>query len=224
VCLVHQKEDKLFADKNWWLLVLLLMLSACQHIAPNSENNEWLNDETFFAQRQTDFEAQNKWQYSARVGVTSKSMNEQANIVWLFENELNSVRLFGPLGAGQVKLEFDDYGVQLSDKKGITHQGYASQGDTAERLLSEIAGLPIPLEALSYWMFVLPQPGSIFEYQVNQEGNLSSLKQLGWQINYADYRDYGGNFLPRRLTATRSEWGDNTEEVTVRMVSRDWQW
>ena len=207
-----------------WLVLLSVFLSACQHIQRESDNAEWLSDDTIFVQRQVDFEQQAMWQYSAKMGIVTENINEQANIVWSFSNQLNDVRLFGPFGAGQVQLEFDEYGVRLSDKDGVVHQGYAANGDTAEKLLSEIAGLPIPLDALSYWMFVLPKPGTVFEYQLDEQDDLTVLKQLGWLIQYSDYRDYGGNLLPRKLTATRTRLGVTTQRVTVKLVTKDWQW
>ncbi len=214
-----------FIQKPYLIMLLAVFLSACQTVPERSlDNGEWLTDEVFFVQRQIDFESQEKWEYSARVGVVTSEHNEQANIVWASNNQVNNVRLFGPLGVGQVKLDFDQDSVQLSDRSGVLHHGLTSQGDTAEKLLSNIVGLPIPLDALSYWMFVLPQPGAVYEYQVDEQNDLVGLKQLGWQIVYSDYRDYGGNLLPRRLTATKSDWGDRVEKVTVRLVTNDWKW
>ena len=206
---------------RWIGLLCLFSLSACQHIEPQSSNDEWLTDETIFAQRQVDFESQRAWQYSAKVGVVTEQVREQANIVWDYSDQSNNVRLFGPLGVGQIKLEFDQYGVQLSDSKGILHQGFASQGVTAETLLTDITALPIPINALSYWLFVLPAPNSVYSYQLDDQGNLSSLKQLGWQIGFQNYRDYAGNVLPRKLTAVRN---DGTQSITVRLVTKNWQW
>lgn len=191
---------------------------------PLLTEGEWLTDETLFAQRQLDFASTQVWQYSANVGVVTDKTSEQANMVWRFADQTNDVRLFGPLGAGQVKLEFDQYGVQLSDSKGVLHRSMAAQGGSAEKLLSEITGLPIPVDALAYWLFVLPTPQHGFAYQLNEQGNLSVLKQLGWQIHFSDYRDYAGNFLPRRLTAIRLSDKDKTQAVTVKLVTKAWEW
>lgn len=212
------------SNYHWLKLLPLLLLSACQHVSPEYSEDNWLNDETVFAQRQIDFTSQNTWQYSAKVGVVADKVREQANIVWRFSDQANEVRLFGPLGAGQIKLEFDQYGVQLSDKNGVIHRGMASEGVSAESLLSDISGLPIPIDALAYWLFVLPTPQHVFEYQLNEQGNIAVLKQLGWQISYSDYRDYAGNFLPRLLTASRTNSSDKTQTVTVKLITKEWQW
>ncbi len=202
-------------------ILLIVLLSACQHIEPQQNNSEWLTDETTFVQRKTDFASQSAWQYSAKVGVVTEQVQEQANIIWNYSDQANSVRLFGPLGIGQVKLEFDQYGVQLSDSKGILHSGLASEGVNAQKLLADITKLPIPIDALAYWLFVLPDPDHAFSYQQDEQGNVVGLKQLGWQIQFSDYRDYAGNRLPRRLTATRDS---QTDPVTVKLVTKGWQW
>ena len=153
--------------------------------------------------------------------MVTKQIQEQANVVWDYADQTNSVRLFGPLGAGQVKLEFDQYGVQLSDNKGLLHRGLAAEGVTAEKLLTDITNLPIPVDALVYWLFVLPAPEFAFTYQLDSQGNVASLQQLGWQISFSDYRDYAGNLLPRRLTAIRD---DVEQAVTVKLITKNWQW
>lgn len=202
-------------------ILLLLLLSACQHFEPQQQESDWLTDETVFMQRRADFESQLAWQYSAKVGVVTNQVQEQANIIWNFSDQANSVRLFGPLGVGQVILEFDQYGVQLSDSKGVLHRGLESEGMSAEKLLADITQLPIPIDALTYWLFVLPDPEHVYSYQQDEQGNVIGLKQLGWQIQFSDYRDYAGNLLPRRLTAIRDNQAD---PVTVKLITKGWQW
>ncbi|MBX2847904.1 MAG: lipoprotein insertase outer membrane protein LolB [Acidiferrobacterales bacterium] len=203
------------------VVALIALLSACQTLEPQPPGGEWLSDETIFAQRQADFEAQTVWQYSAKVGVLAEQLQEQANIVWDYGDQTNNVRLFGPFGAGQIKLQFDQYGVQLSDSKGVLHQGFAADGITAESLLTDITKLPIPVDALVYWLFVLPDPDYAFSYQLDPQGRVVALRQLGWQISFSDYREYVGNILPRRVTAIRDE---QEQSVTVKLVTKAWQW
>ena len=207
--------------KAFLIASLLILLTACQHIEPQQQEGEWLSDETYFVQRQTDFESQASWQYSAKVGVVTDQSQDQVNLVWDYSDEANRVRMFGPLGVGQVKLEFDQYGVQLSDSKGVLRRGLASQGMNAETLLTEITNLPIPIDALSYWLFVLPNPDHVFSYQLDEQGAVIGLKQLGWQLSFSDYREYAGNILPRKLTAVRD---DQSQPVTVKLVTKAWQW
>ena len=50
------------------------------------------------------------WRYSAKVGLTTPEVKEQANLIWEFRDQANNIRLFGPLGYGADKLQFDEYG------------------------------------------------------------------------------------------------------------------
>ena len=63
------------------------------------------------------------WRYSAKVGISTPVAREQANLVWQFADQSNQVRLFGPLGVGAIKIEFDQYGVVLSDNRSVLHRG-----------------------------------------------------------------------------------------------------
>ena len=210
---------------TYLLFFLLFFIVACTHTDLNKteETDNWLSDDAYFADRQSHYDSLVTWQYSAKVAVKSEATNQQANLVWLFSDQANSVRLYGPLGIGQIKVEFDQYGVQLSDNKGILHQGLTSHGQSAEQLLTEITNLPIPMDALSYWLFVVPAPEHVFRYQLNEQENVSVIEQLGWKIEYSGYRNYNGNFLPRKLTATREYADSEHGTIVVKLITKEWK-
>ena len=206
------------ALKKGVLLLLLAFLTACQHgFKPASETDSWLSDKAYFSQFDQTRAALKQWRYSAKVGLRSASLKEQANLIWRYGDQSHDVRLFGPLGVGAIKLEFDDYGVQLSDSKGVLYQG-----TSAEHLLTEIVGWPLPIDALSHWLFLLPSPSHPFQYQLNAQGQLASIRQLGWQINFAAYRDYQGEILPRTIIATKQFSDTSLDNVTVKLVTKSW--
>lgn len=200
------------------LAAALLSLSACQHkVAVQPPVNEWLHDTGRFEQARQQSAELHSWRYTAKVAISTPQLREQANLVWQFRDQSNNVRLFGPLGAGAVKVDFDQYGVQLSDNKGVLYRG-----DSAAQLLQQITGWPIPVEALSYWLFVQPLPEHGFRYQLDELGDVALIEQSGWQIAYSDFRDYGQSHrLPRKLTA-RKPLGDDT--IMVKLVTKGWQW
>jgi len=197
-------------------LLAVCLLAACQHkpaVGPDGVST-WLSDSTYFEQA-VDNKANPQWRYSAKVGITTDKIREQANMVWQFQDQSNSVRLFGPLGAGAIKVEFDQYGVRLSDSKGELYSG-----DSAEQLLEQITGWLIPVDTLSYWLFARPAPEAAFRYQLNPEGSVSVIEQAGWSIRYDDYREYGANGqLPRKLLATKL----GSATVSVKLITKAWQ-
>jgi len=168
------------------------------------------------------------WRYSAKVGISTPEAREQANLVWQFADQANQVRLFGPLGVGAIKIDFDQYGVVLSDSRRVLHRG-----DSAEALMKEIVGWPIPIDALSYWLFALPLPDKAFQYQDNESGALRKLRQLGWEIEYTAYKQYVLNesqspieerrqeYLPSKIIASKED--ENGGLVVVKLITKGWR-
>lgn len=204
---------------------LLCMLSACQTVPKTGvEQAQWQTDADYFKGQVTNTASLNTWNYSAKVGVTTPRAKEQANLVWRFSDQAHSVRLFGPLGVGAIRIEFDRFGVVLSDNKGVLHRGRS-----AEELLTRIVGWPIPIDALNYWLFALPKPDQPFRYQLDDAGQVSVLEQQGWSIQYSNYKPYGADqVLPRKLVATKQlvdpqQPGDQGA-VVVKLITKGWQW
>jgi len=208
---------------KWCLVIwLIAMLSACQtppkQKAPES-GQAWQTKSSVFKQAYQDHVNLTQWRYSAKVGVVTNEGAEQANMIWSFDDQGNNVvRLFGPLGLGAVRIEFNDQTVVLSDRKGVLHQG-----DNAQQLLEEIVGLSIPIDALHYWLFSLPLPQEKYDYLLDEQQQLGVLRQLGWVIKYSSYRDYPqvNKYLARKIVATKQVTPDQT--VSVTLIAKTWK-
>lgn len=219
------------------VFLLLLGISACQTTQYGSESHaplepplsgQWYNDLAPFKSQLAEHKQRSNWQYRAKVGVITPDLREQVNLVWQFDEQLNRIKLFGPLGVGAVKLEFDQNGATLHDNKGRVYQGR-----TADAVLEQVTGWPIPVDALGYWLFALPMPDRRFEYQLNNTSQISHLKQLGWEIRYSDYRDYAianpsesiepatQTWQARKITAIKRV--SPTQQVTVKLITKAWQ-
>jgi outer membrane lipoprotein LolB len=214
------------AQRAIGVVILLIALAACQTrpiVAPDTKSENWLRDADQLPVTNQGLRDLTSWQYSAKVGLSINGKAEQANLDWVFHDQSNQIRLFGPLGSGTVKLEFDQFGAQITDNKGRVYIGNAAEGRDAQQLLTEVVGWPIPVNALAFWLFVLPAPEAAFEYQLDQVGQVTALRQLGWRISYADYRDYGGQLLPRKITAFKSFADARLGKVRVRLIAKDWR-
>lgn len=207
--------------KQLAVVALVCVLSACQTVPQNAGigDSGWLRDTAFFERSLQQHAQRPKWQFSGKVGIRSPQVNESANLVWSYADQSNQVRMFGPLGAGAIKLDFDRYGVQLSDRQGLLHRG-----NSAEQLLTEIVGWPIPIDALNYWLFGLPSPAQAYEYQLNEDGQLSSLRQLGWTIDYTAHQAYPPeqDVFARKLRAQKEL--SSGQQLTVKIVTKSWVW
>lgn len=221
--------------KRLFLFGLVAFLTACQsvpQVVTPSDDAAWSRDVVGFMQAHKEaYKTRHSlanWRYSAKVGITTPAAREQANLVWQFADQANQVRLFGPLGVGAIKIDFDDYGVVLRDNRGVSHRG-----DSAEALVTKIVGWPIPIDALGYWLFGLPLPDRAFEYQQSDDGSLLKLRQLEWQIEYTDYKEYFKDdstrrtdlpqpgLMPRKIVATKQD--DNGEQIVVKLITKGWR-
>lgn len=204
------------------LVFLSIGLSACQPkkivIEDDVEIQHWRSDKQIFSLNQSLNESKHIWEYQAKIGLKTNNGNEQANLIWKYAKQNNKLRLFGPLGMGTVKLNFDKYGAQLVDNKGNSHQGAS-----ASELLNDIVGWPLPVEALTQWLFLLPDSTHVYQYRLNVDGQLTSIRQLGWQIDYQDYRAYGSIQMPRKITAQREFFENGLGKVTVKLIAKSWQ-
>lgn len=204
------------------LILLLIVMSACQPkkiiIEDDEKITQWRSDRQIFSLNRSLNDAKHAWEYQARIGLKTNNGNEQANLIWKHAKQNNKLRLFGPLGMGTIKLNFDQFGAQLIDSKGNIHRGL-----NAGVLLNDIVGWPLPIDALGEWLFMLPDHEFVYQYRLNADGQLESIRQLGWQVDYKDYRLYSGQLLPRKITAHTQFSNAELGEVTVKLVAKFWQ-
>jgi len=222
-----------FSVKRFGILILSLLLSACISAPkPVPLKQGWRNDASEFIERQAWHSQQSSWKLSAKVGIKTPSLRESANLVWQVDGEQNTMRLFGPLGVGSIRVEFNQQQVLLTDSK-----GKAYRGQSAQQLLSDVTGWPIPIDALRYWLFALPAPDAAYQYQYEKgsapiEGqleplkqNLGAIEQLGWSINYDRFAALSNDSpaLPRKIIATRTEeYAGEQQTATVRLIIKSW--
>jgi outer membrane lipoprotein LolB len=98
----------------------------------------------------------------------------------------------------------------LTDKDGTVVTIEDAEADLRARY-----GWTLPVDSLRYWALGIPDPGNPSETQFGSDGLLSSILQLDWRVEISQYREAGGQVMPRRLTAIR----DDTKVV---LVIDDW--
>ena len=72
-------------------------------------------------------------------------------------------------------------------------------------------------------MCIRDRPNAAYDYRLDQESQLGVLRQLGWVINYSNYRDYdqGEKHLARKIVATKKV--SENETVTVTLITKSWK-
>lgn len=119
--------------------------------------------------------------------------------------------LTNPLGSTELQLDAQGSVVQLVDNKG---KRYVS--NDAEKMISQLTGMDIPLANLRQWMLGLP--GDATDYQLNDKFQLRSLNYSRdgqqWKVVISDYRTDVTPALPATLELTQGQ-----QRIKLRMDS-----
>ncbi|TCK19217.1 outer membrane lipoprotein LolB [Thiogranum longum] len=185
----------------------LLLLSACATQAPlhqPADSGSWEAHKASVA-------ALRDWQVRGRLAVRTDEEGWSAAFDWKQDDDNYRIRLRGPFGQGAIELEGGDTGVWLK------RAGRPAEFSTRpEILLEQQSGWRLPVAGLDYWLRGLPDREGDARTRLDAAGRLASLQQHGWQIEYRDYRDYGGYALPARLDLQR-------DGVHVKLLVDEWE-
>ncbi len=242
------KQFRILSLRPWRVgyLCLALLLVGCQSVPKQAEvsSTPWRLAGDEFTERAQEVSTLEQWHYSAKALIKAASGSDQFNLDWRYSNGAHSIHLFGPLGAGAVRLDYSASEARLSDNKGELYVG-----PDAATLLTEITGLTLPIDALEYWLFAIPSPHGVARYQLSSASTqeVYRIQQFGWETTFTDYQVWGTDTnlapidhsqpaapaavaeqdaaelvrLPRRITATGR--GPDGSMVEVRIVAKLWQ-
>jgi outer membrane lipoprotein LolB len=150
------------------------------------------------------------WEFKGRIGVSAGEEGFNGKLRYSQNVEGFHATVSGPLGIGTIRISGDGRQVTVSDK------------DAEEWVLTDpeidlqvMYGWTIPVASLRYWALGIPDPSELAFTDFNEDGQLAVLEQGNWHVRFAEYREGGGQSMPRRLTAIS---GDNK----VRLVIDNW--
>lgn len=183
-----------------------LMVAGCasQRGIPLPELSDW---ET----RRTQLSGLDEWEFRGRVAVKAGEEGFNGNLTWWQNDDLFVASVSGPFGAGSVRIDGDEDYVRIVDQEGET-----LEMEDAERELHLRYGWTIPVASLRYWALGIPDPAAPAETEVDDDGLLRRLEQREWVLEIAEYREGGGQRMPRRMTATHPD-------TRVRLVIDRWE-
>lgn len=117
------------------------------------------------------------------------------------------------LGMGATRLKGVPGYMQLTLPDNETYQSA-----DPEALLQAATGWDLPLNGLTWWVRGLPEPGYDFRLLFDEQGQLASIRQHGWDIRYDRWHDFMQSYppLPARITALNGE-------RRIRLVITRWQ-
>lgn len=157
------------------------------------------------------------WQLRARLAVRADDQGGQATLFWRRDGSRHDIRLGGPLGRGLLQLTQDESGAQLQDA-----EQRILRAPSAEELLFRHTGWRLPVENLNYWVRGLPVPGVAIEQELDDSGQLKTLRQEAWEVQYQEYVLVDGRSLPSRLRLTNPRKTAGQPAMEVRLVIERW--
>jgi len=187
------------------LFLTALVLQACA--GPRGVQLPELSD---WETRRAVLEAVERWEFSGRIGVSAGEEGFNGKVRWWQEGDEFRATVSGPLGVGTVKIEGDGKRVTLTDK-----QGDVTELQDAELDLRLRYGWTIPVASLQYWALGIPDPNVQTATRTDGDGLISEMEQGDWHVTIGEYRDGGGQQMPRRISAINAD-------AKVRLVIDHW--
>ena len=150
------------------------------------------------------------WSFSGRIGVSAGDDGFNGRLRWRQREEDFEASVSGPFGAGSVRIDGDGERITLAERN-----GEITELDDAERDLRVRYGWTIPVASLRFWALGIPDPSTPAVTEFGEDGQLARLEQRNWVVDIAQYREGGGQLMPRRITAVNAD-------ARVRLVIDKW--
>jgi len=159
-------------------------------------------------QRPSQFDA--PFAFNGRVAIKQGEKRENAGLRWVHRAAEDEILLLAPLGQTVARIHRDD-GQATLDTSGKRYEA-----QDMESLMQQVLGWQLPLAGLKHWLYALPAPGSEPLIERDENGQVSVLRQDGWEISYTRYAAATADALPLRLNLKR-------DGVEVLLLIDEWE-
>lgn len=150
------------------------------------------------------------WKINAKLGIRTETDAQSIHLLWHQQGEKYQLRLNGPLGFGSAQI------------KGDSNQAEIEKGDQSitaspQQLAIQLTGMPLPVNALSWWIkgLLSPQHPAASDIKRSQTGRLESFHQAGWQISILSYSQTEEYLVPKKITGRQGE-------LSFKLIISDW--
>lgn len=137
--------------------------------------------------------------FNGRVAVRQGGQRDSAGVRWVHRAEEDEILLLAPLGQTVARIHRDGSLVILES----SGKNYSAQD--METLMLQVLGWQLPLSGLQYWVTALPAPDSESGIERSANGQVSVLRQQGWEIAYSRYAAATADALPLKLNLKRDD-------------------
>lgn len=163
--------------------------------------------------------AYDQWQLQGKLGFKTLDRGGSATLYWSQNQQQYQVQLKGPLGAGNVVIEGDQSSAQMLSGDKVYRAAPSA-------LAARFTGLPIPVDALAWWVRGLPNPNASPNPNpnsnpnstaptgliTNPDGTAASFVQQGWQLTFSRYHMTNVGLLPKKVSG---QLGDQSFKLVI---------
>ena len=186
----------------------VLLLSACARTPQPPVIAD--NRSAFWTQHQHQAATLSRWNIMGKLGIRTAQQSNSARINWQQLDTAFDIHITSLLGQGVAT---------LTGTTGDTHIKLAGQGEfnssNPEALLLQQLGWTLPIAALNYWVRGIPAPDNETFYQLNEQGLLDTMQQVGWHLSFSRYQTLDSHTLPSKIRLQRGE-------ITLTLLIKRW--
>lgn len=188
----------------WFIFALFLTSCSTAPITPD-RTAAW-------ERRQTELRALDSWQVNSSIAVKGDKGAWSARVFWQQQPTTYQLRFNVAGGQGVVLLDGTPTQVQM---RTADRQQFVAP--TPDILMKDVLKVDVPVSFLRYWIRGIPSPKErVADYQLNENNQLSYLRQVGWKVEFTDYSNVQGYSLPQRLIL-------ENDEFKVKILISQWQ-
>ncbi len=178
------------------VLLFTTLLIGCAQISPKMTGSAQALNAQQVAKIMT-WQVTGRFAYRDTVthnGFTAAILLDQHNL----RPKQTQLMIVGPLSLWRATFNATDQEATLA-----LSDGRVFHATSIDALLRANVAWYLPVAALNYWLFALPEPGSHAKINRNTAGEMTEMLQAGWAINYSEYQWVDGYRLPKRLILTK---------------------
>ncbi len=171
---------------------LLLSLAACATVSPKTPP-------TPAGSATRDNSQLLRWQAEGKLGLRFQERGGSLYFTWQQDQDHFTLDMAGPLGQGQTKLS-GQAGLVTLESAGTGRV----QAQSPEAVMLQTLGWQAPVSHLRFWLRGLPATPQA-QIAHNAQGELTHIKEDGWEAEFQRFADVNGYRLPNKLIITGPE-------------------
>jgi outer membrane lipoprotein LolB len=148
---------------------------------------------------------------NGRISIDHHGERHSAGLHWTHRVQSDEILLLTPLGQTAARVYRDDRIATLDEG------GKHYQDADAESLMQQVLGWHLPLVGLHQWVLGLPAADTPAQIERDTNGQITVLRQDGWEVRYLRYADTRPDSLPTRLKLSH-------EDMQVQLLIDEWEW